>query len=551
MAKKKKVVIITEPTIIETESHSSNILKKRVAAYCRVSSNHIEQKSSYLAQVDEFTKTIKSTKGWEFAGIYGDEGKSGVGSEERLGFNQMIKDSKDGKIDLILTKSISRFARNVEISVKIVRELKKYGVEVRFEKENISSFDGKSEMIFTILASVAQEESRNISENTTWGIRKRMKDGKEIVNCKRFLGYDKNEDGNLVINEEEAEVVRFIYDSYLKGFGYSKIAKMLESKGYKTGAGETKWHGSTVSGILGNEKYYGHLTLQKTVTIDYKTGKRVVNNNKSPRYDIEDNHDPIISKEKWLAVQKLKEEKFQIYSGNNKDRNKYVTRYAFSGKLICNHCGDTLKRRHWNVGTPSQRIVWQCNGYIRGGKRTCDTKAVGDTTIKMAFVDLYNELITNKGNFFDTFIKTIEGVVKKSPQKTDYKQLEKSLKKLEGDISELIQMKVRKEIAIEDFNREYALYNEYRDRLLESKKSFINEQITESDIKGKNEMIKKMIYSNSNPITEFSENLFIDLVEKVMVEDPVTFTFVLKNSMEIPVNASKYHDGRKYLNKKF
>lgn len=552
MSRKKtvKVVNVINPIVSAINNKHTGRKIKMVAAYCRVSSNHIEQKSSYLAQIDEYTNRIKKNSEWEFAGIYADEGKSGTRLKGRLQFNKMIKDCKEGKIDLIITKSISRFARNVEVSVKVVRELKAIGVEVFFEKENISSFDGKSEMIFTILASVAQEESRNISENSYWGIEKKMKSGHAIVNCNRFLGYDKDEEGNLVINEKEAEVVRYIYKLYLEGYGYSAIAKKLESKKFLTGAGKSKWHGSTVSGILKNEKYCGHLLLQKTYTIDYLTHKRAENKGQLPKYEVKDNHEPIISEETWLAVQKKIEEKFENYSGGNMDRTKYISRYGFSGRLICNHCGDTLKRRHWNVGTVAERIVWQCNGYIRGGKRTCDTKAVGDITIKMAFVDLYNQIIADKGKFFDSFIKTIENVIKNSPDKENYKDVEKDIKQIDCEISELIQMKIRNEISLDDFNREYTKINECKDKLLGVRSAFIEEQVSTGDKKQKIARIKEIICSNDNPLTDYEDDLFISLIQKVMVDNPVTFTFVLQNGMEIPIDATKHHDGRQYKNKK-
>lgn len=286
---KKQVKIIQALPTVNDDGKSINS-RKRVAAYCRVSSSHLEQ-------IDEYKKRIKNNPDWEFVAIYAVEAKSGTNTKTRVEFNRIIQDCEDGKVDLLLTKSISRFARNVEDSVGTVRLLKSIGVEVFFEKENIYSFDSKSGMIFTILASVAQEESRNIAENSSWGIKKKMRDGKIIINHNRFLGYDKNEEG---------ETVRYIFERYLQGAGYTTIARELQDKGALTGSGNTRWHGSTVSGILQNEKYYGNLLQQKTYTVDFFLHKRVDNKGQKEQYLVENNHPAIVSKEMWLAAKKKK-----------------------------------------------------------------------------------------------------------------------------------------------------------------------------------------------------------------------------------------------------
>ncbi len=542
---KKQVEVIEALPNISLSGNEERAIKK-VAAYCRVSSDHIEQKTSYDAQIDEYTKRIKSNPDWEFVGIYADEAKTGTNTKNRLEFNRMIFDCERGNIDLILTKSISRFARNVEDSIRTVRKLKSYGVEVFFEKENISSLDGKSDMLFSILASVAQEESRNISDNCTWGIRKKMRDGVPIVNHNRFLGYDKDENGELVINEEEAKTVRYIFNRYLEGVGYKTIARELEAKGCLTGAGKTKWHDSTIRGILENEKYYGELLQQKTVTVDYLTHKRVDNKGQMEQFLIKENHQPIVSKEIWLAVKKKREEKFLATSGSDTNKERYASKYAFSGKLICSNCGSTLKRRTWNARTPSERIVWQCNDYIDKGKRTCDLRAVGDLTIKRAFVDLYNGILDDKSTFFDTFLATIEKVIKKGSDKGKYEKAQKEIKVIDDKISKLVQMKINEEISIDDFKREYESLNTYKEKFVEIRNNFIECEINGNEKLRKISLIKEIINTNNNPLKEFDDQIFKAIVDKVIIINPISFKFVLVNGIEIPVDAKEYRDGRKY-----
>ena len=229
--------------------------------------------------MSEYKKKIEDTDDWDLVEIYADAGITGTNIKHRAAFNRMIADCKAGKVDLIITKSISRFARNTVDCLEHVRKLKAIGVEIFFEKENIYSFDSKMELVLTLLSSIAQEESRNISENTKWGIKKRMRDGKAMVNCNRFMGYDKDENGNLIINEKEAETVRRMFREYVDGKGVAAICKSFERDGIKTVSGKTKWYDSVVRKMLRNEKYYGELLLQKTVTLDYLTKLRVVNDN--------------------------------------------------------------------------------------------------------------------------------------------------------------------------------------------------------------------------------------------------------------------------------
>lgn len=280
----RKVTTIPATISKYTASPIGSTAKRKVAAYARVSTDHEEQASSYEAQVDYYTRYIKSREDWEFVSVYADERISGCNTRHRDGFNKMVEDALAGHIDLIITKSVSRFARNTVDSLTTIRKLKEHKVECYFEKENIWTFDGKGELLLTIMSSLAQEESRSISENVTWGHRKRFADGKVSFAYSRFLGYDKAPDGSLVINEEQAETVRLIYRLFLEGYTPHSIAKELTRRELLTPGGITRWSPTTVRSILINEKYKGDAILQKSYTVDFLTKKTKVNEGKVPQY---------------------------------------------------------------------------------------------------------------------------------------------------------------------------------------------------------------------------------------------------------------------------
>ena len=300
-----RAVTVIPPTIQPITHLARNaVVRRRVAAYARVSTSSEEQLTSYEAQVDYYTRFIQSKPEWEFVRVYTDEGISAVNTKKREGFNQMVRDALDGKIDLIVTKSVSRFARNTVDSLVTVRKLKEKGVEVYFEKENIYTLDSKGELLITIMSSLAQEESRSISENVTWGQRKRFADGKVSLPYSHFLGYRKGDNGLPEIVPEEAETVRWIYSLFLSGKTTGSIANLLTREGIPTPAGKKKWAASTVESILKNEKYKGDALLQKAFTVDFLTKKQKKNEGEVPQYYVENSHPAIIDPAEWKLVQR-------------------------------------------------------------------------------------------------------------------------------------------------------------------------------------------------------------------------------------------------------
>ena len=365
--------------------------RRRVAGYARVSTDLEEQESSYEAQLDYYTGFITQNANWEFIGMYSDEGVTGTSTLKRDGFNNMVSDALDGKIDLIITKSVSRFARNTVDSLETTRKLKAAGVEIYFEKENIWSLDPKNEMVLTIMSSLAQEESRSISENTAWGKRKQFADGKFSIAYSRFLGYDRDEDGKMVVNKEQATIVQRIFREFLMGYSYKAIAKHLTEDGIKTVTGKDKWWECTIKSILTNEKYKGDALLQKGYTEDYLTKKRAANmgnKEKYQKYYIKEDHEAIIPPSVFDTVQA------EINARSSKER--YSGMSIFSSKLVCGDCGCAYGRKTWHSTDRYKKIVWQCSGKYKTKGHPCRTPNLTEDEIKEAFIRAVGLLLKDK-----------------------------------------------------------------------------------------------------------------------------------------------------------
>ena len=365
----------------------NDLRRRRVAGYARVSTDSEEQATSYDAQVDYYTKYINANAMWQFAGMYTDEGITATNTNHRDGFNQMVEDALAGRIDLIITKSISRFARNTVDSLTTVRKLKEKGVEIYFEKENIWTLDAKGELLITIMSSLAQEESRSISENTTWGKRKSFADGKASVGFKTFLGYDRGPNGEFVINEEQAVTVRYIYKRFLEGFTPYHIAKELTEMGVETPAGKDKWHQSSVTSILTNEKYKGDALLQKYYTKDFLTHKQVVNNGEVPQYYVEGHHEGIVTADQYEQVQAefLRRKGMQKYSGVG----------LFSSIIRCGECGSWYGAKVWHSNDKYRKVIYRCNNKYADGCK-CKTPHINEDELKKLFIKAANELFSER-----------------------------------------------------------------------------------------------------------------------------------------------------------
>lgn len=387
----RSVTVIPAKSRVEVRRNVRQIKKLRVAAYCRVSTDQEDQLHSFDAQVDYYTRYIGEHENYAMAGIYADEGISGTNTKKREQFKRMIADCEAGKVDLVITKSISRFARNTQDCLMYSRKLKNLGIGIIFEKENINTLDSTGELLFTILSSLAQDESRNISENCKWGIRTKFKNGEMHLNTFKFLGYDKDEDGKLVINDEEAKTIRRIYSEFLGGRNPQEIAKGLEDDAVPGCQGQTKWYTSTVIGILKNEKHMGDALLQKTYTVDFLTKKQVKNNGEVTQVYVEGSHKGIIDRETWDAVQEefARREKFMAEHG--------LTRYCygsecnpFNSRVFCGKCGSTMTKHSWKSRGVEQ---YQCKNHRTDGRLTCTNDFVDKGDLERGFVKAYNTLL--------------------------------------------------------------------------------------------------------------------------------------------------------------
>ncbi len=534
----KNIEIIAPEIDFEKHTINSPTYKKRVASYCRVSTDNAEQKTSYDAQKDEYSKRILANKDWEFVDVYADEGISGTSTKKRVEFNRMINDALAGKIDLILTKSISRFARNTVDCLSYIQKLRSKNVEIFFEKENIYSSDPKVDFLLTIMSSIAQEEARNISENVNWNVQKRFKEGKVIVNHKWFLGYTKDENKNLIIDHEQAEIVKLIYNLYLDGKSAGKIAKYLTDNKYKNGAGSTRWYSSNITQILKNEKYCGDLIQQKTITTDFLNHKRAKNTNLAPKFKITDNHEAIIDRETFDIVQKILNEKRANAIGDNKDLSKYNNKYPFSSMLYCLQCGRTLKRRYWNHGYKSARIMQQCGGYLEG-KGSCDAKALYQTSLDNATVQMMNEILNNKNSVISTLMKLIkENISCDNVIMKNIEQVKNSINVEEAKVRKLISMKTQVDLDDEYFKTEYTESKhkilELKTKLFDLENDYANKYSYQKRVNDINEFLLR-----NNKLDQLDEKLFKSIFSKIIVVNRNELIYCIESDKAVSMGEFK------------
>ena len=521
MARKSITMI---PATIPKFSASSTAAgkKRRVAAYARVSTDTDEQFTSYEAQIDYYTKYIAERADWTFVDVYADEGISGTSTKHRDGFNRMIQDALDGKIDLIVTKSISRFARNTVDTLTTVRKLKEKGIEVYFEKENIYTLDSKGELLITIMSSIAQEESRSISENVTWGQRKRFSDGKVSLPYKNFLGYERGPDGIPQIVESEAKIVREIYKMFLEGATPTSIANTLTRQGVPTPAGKKQWRPSTIESILTNEKYKGDALLQKKYTVDFLTKKQKVNEGEVPQYYVTGSHDAIISTE----VFDLTQYELQRRRGLS---NPYNSHDIFSSRIICGECGCTYGRKVWNSNNKYRRIVWRCNAKYKGrqGEAACHTPHLSEEQIKDAFVGAFNSCIKNKAEIIDGCRAAITEVCSTAKLEENIKAMsdecDVTAELIRRCVEENAHVSIRPEIYEEKYRSLVERYEVAKAKLDDYQAELSSRMVKRERI----EAFLRELEAKEELISEFDEGLWNTMVESMTVYslDKIVFQF--------------------------
>ena len=507
---------ITKIEPVKQKQTAEYAAPKRVCAYCRVSTGSAEQKNSFEAQVQYYTRFIEEKPNWILVGIYADEARSGTKVKSRDRFQQMIQDCRQGKIDLILTKSVTRFARNTVDSIHTIRMLKELGIEVYFEKERVGTLSQKSEQLLTILSSIAQGESESISTNSRWSIVRRFQNGTFIISSPAY-GYRK----------EEAAIVRRIFDEYLGGKGSYAIAKELQAEGIPTIRTAKAWKDSVVKWILQNPVYEGDLLYQKTYTTEGVPFTKKHNHGELPKYLVSDNHEPIISREEAEAVRQIYEYRRQKHHMDNVEI--YQSRYAFSGRIICGECGSTFRRQKLYIGKPYEKIQWSCRQHIADITK-CRQKPIREDVIRQMFVNMWNKLA---GHAEDVLLPLL-AVLKAVPNDMEQEQ---ELLTLENRIQELKQQSHWLQKVLSDGDIGSTVFIERRNQLdteleeISRRQQFLKEQnLMEQEI-AQTEYLLTVFRTRPAIIEEFDEELFRLIVERIRVY-PNRLCFELKNGLE-------------------
>ena len=503
-------------------SKEENKPKLKVAAYCRVSTDSDEQAGSYEVQVQHYTEYIGRNKDWELAGIYADDGISGTNTKKREGFNEMIDDCMAGKVDMIITKSISRFARNTIDCLKYVRQLKEKNIVIIFEKENINTLEASGELLLTIMASLAQQESASLSQNVKLGLQVRYQEGKVQVNHEHFLGYTKDEEGNLIIDEEEAKTIRRIYREYLEGASFRDIADGLERDKIKTGGKRYKWHLSTIRGILRNEKYMGDALLQKTITTDFIEKIRIKNDGTVPQYYVKDSQEPIIARDIFTQVQEEMVRRANLTSGmDGKKKRVYSSKYALSSICTCTKCGDIYRRIAWN-NRGKKSTVWRCCTRVENGPSACDAPTVQESELQEATLKAINQLLSCSDSMMQVLRNNIE-IALADDNSGEMERLNVILKEKQKELVKLAHAK-----------KDYTSLADEIDILRDKKQELLVQRAEMEGVKKRVAELTDFFQGTVQELTEYDEGMVRKYIEQIKVyEDKFTVCFKAKVEIEI------------------
>ncbi|MCL2604001.1 MAG: recombinase family protein [Defluviitaleaceae bacterium] len=549
----KQVEVIKASNNLTNRVFSKTLDRLRVAAYCRVSTDSEDQLNSYKSQVQYYTDYIQEKKEWVLAGIYADEAITGTQTKNREDFQRLMNDCLNGDVDMIITKAISRFARNTLDTLKYVRMLKEKNIAVFFEDENINTLTMDGELLLVILSSVAQQEVENISSNVKKGLKMKMQRG-ELVGFQGCLGYDYHPDTKMItVNQEEAEIVRYIFNRYVEGMGCSVIGQELTRMGHKTKRGSVNWAETTIIGIIKNEKYKGDIRQGKTFTVDPISKRRLDNFGEQDQFYIHKNHEPIINDDLYDAAQQILARRSKARKIDNGKRDMYSRKYAFSSMLDCGFCGSNLSRRNWHSSSEYQKVIWQCIVNTKKGKRFCpDAKGIGEETIEQAFIESYRVLCNNNKDVIEELLQRIEKTLCSSNSTKKINHLEKEITALEHKRKKLVDMRLDDIIDIETYEEKYADINAALSKLAENKERIKNVASRELDVKQRIEVFRRVLEQNE-VITEFDRVVFESIIEKVVVggidsngeKDPAMLTFIYRTGFTNSVNGNDFKKGRR------
>ena len=537
---------------IDNPGHKK-ISKLRVAAYCRVSTDDEDQIKSYDSMVLHYTNLIKENPDWIFAGVYADKAITGTKTDKREQFQKLIADCMDGKIDLVLAKSIPRFARNTLDTLKYVRMLREKNIAISFEVEKINTIrDG--EFLMTILSSVAQQEVENTSAYVKKGLKMKMRRG-EMVGFQGCLGYDYDPvTKSLNVNKEGAEIVKYIFERYITGAGCTVIARELNSQGIKTIRGNN-WCASTILGVIENEKYIGDVMMGKTYTVDPISKRRLDNMGEEDKFYIREHHEPIIDKDIWEKAQGILHRRRGSKSNlaNLGEREKFSRQYAFSSMLECGFCGANLSRRSWHSSSKYQKTIWACIKATKAGKRYCpDSKGIPEEYIEKAFVESYRSTAMNHKDALDDFLKRTEGALTDGSVKQKLVNAKNSLSKMKSRRKKLLEEYLEGIISQDVYSSTDHEYDEKIKKITVAIQELEDKSSGEDVLRKRIAEFRKVLDTNVL-IEEFDRDIFESLVEKVIVggydeqgnKEPYKLTFIYKTGFTDSMNnyKKKYRKG--------
>lgn len=535
IATPKKVVRLMEPSVeLKTEEVKTKYRRTRVVAYCRVSTKEEEQLNSYENQLKHYTEAINANPDWEFVGIFADKGISGTSVKNRDEFNKMIRLCKRGKVDMIMVKAISRFARNTVDCLKYTRLLKDIGVDVFFEEQKLHSTQPGAELYITIYGCLAQSESENLSANVIWGKLQSAKEGKVHFNYKAMLGYKKGADGNPEIVEDEAEIVRFIYNEFLRGESMGAIAKKLNDKNVKTALGYS-WHQSIIKSILSNEKYKGDAIINKTFVVNYLTKKVKKNNGERPKYYVENSHPAIIDESTFARVQqeiaRRSGQQQAERAGNKTVQVKYSSKYALTQLLICGECKSPYRRVIW-MRNGEKVPVWRCDSRLKDKKKYCRrSPSIKETVLHDAIMSAVSQLAQSNTQVLAVLKKHIGQVIGEEIQ-DESAEIQIRLAEIDIEFKEMINAITADMVDTFDKNKVEQLMAEKEQ--LRAKLNFIEEKKRNHEMEqSRLQDIYDIVDGLKNRHLTYDDNLIRSLVNCVIVESPQTIKVVFNGGTEI------------------
>lgn len=530
-----KVIII--PAKPEVAAQQTVKRQLRVAAYCRVSTDDEEQLTSYEAQQNYYTDKIMTNRDWTMAGIFADEGITGTSARKRPEFLKMIRMCKQKKIDIVLTKSISRFARNTVDCLNYIRALRALGIAVIFEKENINTLEADSEILITMLGAFAQSESESISANVRWGKRQAMREGKAIIQYDRLYAYEKGDDGNPRVIPEQAEVVRSIYNQYLTGASLRMIKERLESEQILNVAGNPQWTITAIRGILTNEKYCGDVLLQKTYISDCISRKVIRNTGQLPMYLLQNHHDGIVERKTFDAVQTEMARRSAGKSPSKKNAptglTSYASKYALSERLVCGECGTLYRRCTWSKGG-KKRVVWRCVSRLDYGTKYChDSPTLDEEPLQRTILAAINSVMSKKDTLIRQITSAMEMEIAPVPgESMSLADIEHRLGELNDQTRKLVAEAARTEDSSVYTSQLREIVNEAAE--LKEKRTFIQERRRNDALAAHRiEAATVALGQATAYISQWDETIIRQLVDTVKVHSTEKITVFLRGGIQV------------------